>query len=75
MTTWLPGAVEVFTQGLERRPRATALRASRPAAIITEGLEVLVHEVIEAMATCPWSSSVAVPSARVTGVGLEDWEA
>ena len=67
--------MEVFTQGLERSPRATALRASRPAAIITEGLEVLVHEVIEAMATCPWSSSVAVPSAMITGVGLEGWEA
>jgi len=49
------------------------LRASRPAAIITEGLEVLVHEVIEAMATCPWSSSVTVPSARVPDAGLEGW--
>jgi len=27
------------------------------------------------MATCPWSSSVAVPSAMVTGVGSVGWAA
>ena len=32
MTTFEPGASEVFTHGLERSPRATALRASTPAA-------------------------------------------
>ena len=26
-----------------------------------------MHEVIDAIATAPWSSSVSVPSARVTG--------
>jgi hypothetical protein len=34
-TTWLPGASEVLTHGFERSPRATALRARRPAPIIT----------------------------------------
>ena len=53
MTTCEPGAIEVFTHGLATRPRSTALRASRPAAIITEGLEVLVQEVIEAIETMP----------------------
>src|SRR5689334_6191398 len=40
-TTCDPGASEVFTHGLDFRPLATALRASRPAAISTDGLEVL----------------------------------
>ncbi|OWK23563.1 hypothetical protein AJ87_34350 [Rhizobium yanglingense] len=43
-TTCDPGASEVLTQGLVFRPLATALRASRPAAIRTDGLEVLVQE-------------------------------
>ena len=33
---------------------------------MTDGLEVLVHDVIAAITTCPWSSSVSVPSASVT---------
>src|SRR6187551_2083647 len=53
-TTCEPGASEVFTQGFEVRPLATALRASRPAPISTEGFEVLVQEVIAAIATSPW---------------------
>ncbi len=36
---------------------------------MTEGFEVLVHEVIEAITTAPWSISTAVPSAMVNGVG------
>ena len=43
----------VFTHGLRVRPRSTALRASRPAATITDGFEVLVHEVIAAITTAP----------------------
>ena len=66
MTTFEPGASEVFTHGLDSRPRATALRASRPAAIITDGFDVFVHEVIAAITTCPWSSSVSVPSSSVS---------
>ena len=42
-TTWLPGASEVFTQGLTFSPRSTALRASSPAPINTLGFDVLVH--------------------------------
>src|SRR5438477_11365540 len=46
VTTLEPGASEVLTHGLERRPRATALRARMPAPIITDGLDVLVQLVI-----------------------------
>ena len=52
-----PGASEVFTQGLTASPLATALRATRPAAIITLGFEVLVQEVIAAITTSPWPRS------------------
>src|SRR5207245_659717 len=52
-----PGASEVFTHGLTVRPFATALRASRPAPIITSGLDVLVQEVIAAITTSPWPRS------------------
>ena len=48
------------------RPRSIALRASRPAPTITDGLEVLVQLVIAAITTRPWSSSTTVPSSRVT---------
>ena len=53
MTTRLPGAREVFTQGLALMPRATAARATSPAATSTEGFEVLVHEVMAATVTAP----------------------
>ena len=65
-----PGASVVLTQGLRCRPFSTAFLASRAAPIITEGLEVLVQEVIAAIATAPWSSSNSVPSSRVTWTGL-----
>ena len=41
---------------------ATALRASRPAAISTLGFEVLVQEVIAAITTSPWPTSKSRPS-------------
>ncbi len=69
MTTLEPGASEVFTHGRASRPRSTAFLATRPAAIMTEGLEVLVQLVMAAITTWPWSSSKEVPSARVTGTG------
>ena len=53
MTTVEPGANEVFTQGIRSSPRSTACLASRPAPIITEGLEVLVQLVIAAITTRP----------------------
>src|SRR5215468_7747396 len=52
-TTCEPGASEVLTHGLTVRPLAVALRASRPAPIITLGFDVLVHEVIAAITTSP----------------------
>ena len=39
----------------------TALRASSPAASMTEGFDVLVHEVIAAIVTAPWSSVYELP--------------
>ena len=53
-TTCEPGASEVFTHGFAFRPFATAFLASRPAATITLGFEVLVQEVIAAITTSPW---------------------
>src|SRR5206468_749647 len=69
MTTLDPGASDVFTHGLTSRPFSTAFRANSPAPSITHGLEVLVHEVMAAITTWPWSSSKDDPSARVTGTG------
>src|SRR3954463_15571019 len=68
MTTFDPGASEVLTHGLRDRPRSTAFLASSAAPIMTEGLEVLVHEVIAAITTAPWSSSNSLPS-RLTVTG------
>src|SRR6266498_6142842 len=67
MTTLEPGASEVLTQGLAPSPRSTAFLASRPAATITDGLEVLVQLVMAAITTCPWSRSKRAPLARRTG--------
>src|SRR4029079_18479496 len=64
-----PGAIDVFTHGLTVRPLSTAFLASRAAPSITDGFEVLVHEVIEEITTAPWSSSKEAPSARVTVTG------
>src|SRR3954449_10809425 len=71
MTTLDPGASVVFTHGLLVRPRSTAFLASRPAPIMTCGLEGLVQEVIAAITTWPWSTWVSVPSSITTGVRLE----
>ncbi|MCY1226297.1 hypothetical protein D9M72_385240 [compost metagenome] len=71
MTTLEPGATEVLTHGLAARPLSTALRASSAAASITEGLDVLVQDVIEAMETAPWSSSNSRPSAVTTCTGVD----
>ncbi|SLH84925.1 Uncharacterised protein [Mycobacteroides abscessus subsp. abscessus] len=70
MTTCEPGAIEVLTQGLRARPFSTALRASRAAPSMTEGLEVLVQEVIEATTTAPWSSTKSPYSSLCTLTGL-----
>src|SRR5436190_15683760 len=70
MTTLEPGASDVFTQGLRSSPASTAFFASSAAPTITDGLDVLVHDVIAAMTTAPWSSSKDVPSSSCTGVCL-----
>src|ERR671918_2864938 len=69
MTTFEPGASVVLTQGLRSRPRSTAFFASSAAAIITLGFDVLVHDVIAAMTTEPWSIWTSVPSSKRTMVG------
>src|SRR6478735_11326495 len=71
MTTFEPGARVVLTQGLVVRPRSTAFLASSAAPSITEGLDVLVQLVIEAITTAPWSSTNSPRSAELTGVGFE----
>src|SRR5688500_11322127 len=67
MTTFDPGASVVFTHGLVSSPRSTAFLASRPAASITDGFDVLVQLVMAAMTTSPWFSSNWLPSDNVTG--------
>src|SRR3954453_19416420 len=62
MTTFEPGASDVLTQGLLCRPRSTAFFASRPAATITNGLDVLVQEGMAATTTAPGSPSTPPPS-------------
>ncbi|SRR6266567_6780518 len=68
MTTLEPGASVVLTHGLRPSPRSTAFFANSAAPIMTVGLDVLVQDVIAAMATAPWSSSNVLPS-DVTRVG------
>ena len=71
MTTREPGASDVLTQGLERRPRSTAFLATSPAATMTCGFEVLVQLVMAAMTTSPsviwWWGAAAGSVAAVRG--------
>src|SRR5580700_11442725 len=53
VTTFEPGASEVFTHFGGAMPSSTARRAINPAPIMTEGLEVLVQLVIAAITTAP----------------------
>src|SRR5579875_1480829 len=71
MTTLDPGASVVLTQGLRLSPASTAFLASSAAPTMTDGLEVLVQEVMAAITTDPWSMVTSVPSSIVTLVGLE----
>src|SRR5260370_8106145 len=71
MTTLEPGASVVFTQGLLDSPASTALRASSAAPTMTDGLEVLVQDVIAAITTEPWSRGTLAPSSRATSVGVD----
>ena len=60
----------VFTQGLDAKPFSTALRASSAAPSITSGLDVLVHDVIAAITTAPWSSTNSPRSSDSPSPGL-----
>src|SRR5262249_60122844 len=71
MPPWDRGASVVFPHGWRSGPASTALRASSAAPTITDGLEVLVHEVMAAITTEPWSTAVLVPSSRVTWAGWD----
>src|SRR6266571_5121952 len=62
VTTFEPGARLVFTHGCDLRPFSTAFFATRPAAIITDGFDVLVQLVIAAITTDPWCSLQSTPS-------------
>ena len=53
MTTLEPGAIDVLTHGFTLRPFAFALRARSAAASITDGLDVFVQLVMDAMTTSP----------------------
>ena len=61
----------VLTHGLRCRPFSTAFFASSPAPIMTDGLDVFVHDVIAAIVTAPWSMTNSVPSPSVTLVGVD----
>src|SRR5215831_10543375 len=61
MTTLDPGARLVFTQGLAFNPRSTAFFASKPAASMTDGFDVLVQLVMAAMTTEPFFNATGWP--------------
>src|SRR5947199_8566146 len=53
VTTREPGASDVLTYGATFIPFSYAFLATIPAAIITDGLDVFVHDVIAAISTSP----------------------
>src|SRR4051812_27967389 len=74
-----PGARLVFTHALTFNPRLPAFGASRPAAIITLGFDVLVQLVIAATTTAPWSSpsrpgAIAGAAATAAATGWAEGE-
>ncbi|SKU78266.1 Uncharacterised protein [Mycobacteroides abscessus subsp. abscessus] len=71
MTTCDPGAMLVLTHGLVVKPFSTAFLASRAAPSMTDGLEVLVQDVMPATTTAPWSNTKLPRSADVTLTGLD----
>ncbi len=56
-----------MTHGLAVRPFSTAFLATRAAAIITDGFDVLVQLVMDAIATAPWNRSNDRPSVSTVG--------
>ena len=51
----------VLTHGLLDKPFSTAFFASKAAPIITEGFDVFVQDVIEAITTSPFATVVCLP--------------
>src|SRR5829696_10578075 len=72
-----PGAREVFTQAGGVRPKARALRATRPAATRSLGSDVLVQLVIAAMAKEPlpgcWADAGAGRAASNGAIASTVW--
>src|SRR5690606_945351 len=56
VTTFDPGAKEVFTHGRASNPFSLAFLATRPAPNITWGFDVLVQDVMAAITTAPSES-------------------
>ena len=73
MTTREPGASEVLTLGLTLRPNSTAFLATRPAAISTLGLEVLVQEVMAAIRISPFCRVRSLPSISYSSVKVSEF--
>src|SRR5207249_3631156 len=69
VTTRDPGASDVFTHDFEESPASTAFFARRPAATITLGFEVFVHEVIAAITTDPSRTSFLASTLAGSGSG------
>ena len=69
MTTFDPGARVVFTQGFAFKPFSTAFLARSAAPSITEGFEVFVQEVMDAITTAPFATLVSEPRTE-TGTAL-----
>ncbi len=68
MTTFEPGASDVLTHGLTESPRSTAFFARRPAPSMTDGFDVFVHDVIDAMTTAPCGRSYVTRPSRTGAV-------
>src|SRR4029077_12048652 len=60
---------EVLTQAGTCSPRSTAFLASKPAAIITEGFEVLVQLVMAAITTLPLRKAFFTPGGTCSSCG------
>ncbi len=60
----------VFTHGLDVSPFSTALLASSAAPNMTSGFDVLVHDVIAAITTAPWSKMNSPRPSHLTSTGL-----
>ena len=72
VTTFEPGASDVLTNSGTFNPFSTAFLATKPAPNITYGLEVLVHEVIAAIAISPVFIVALDPSLKLISAFLSN---